>query len=104
MQELSKEISELITGKCVHPHGLIREIFKKGGNDFRQSILKMVNAIKNAKECPSEWSNMVIQTILKKTGSKRRLENYSGVFLVPIASLSFEKLLKTELLLTLRKT
>ena len=96
MQELSKAISELKNGRCVDPHGLIREIFKKGGNDFRQSILKMVNAIKNAKECPSEWSNMVIQTIMKKTGSKRKLGNYRRVFLVPIASLIFEKLLKNR--------
>ena len=39
---------------------------------------------------------MVIQTIMKKTGSKRRLGNYRGVFLVPIASLIFEKLLKNR--------
>ena len=66
MQELSKAFSELKNGKCVDPHGLIREILKKGGNDFRQSILEMVNAIKNAKECPSEWSNMVIQATMKR--------------------------------------
>ena len=89
MQELSKAISEL-------KNGLIREVFKKGGNDFRQPILNMVNAIKNAKECPSECSNMVIQAIMKKTGSKRRLEKFRGVFLVPIASLIFEKLLKNR--------
>ena len=67
MQELSKPISELKNGKCVDPHGLIREIFKKGGNSFRQSIL---NAIKNANKCSSELSNMVIQAIMKKTGLK----------------------------------
>ena len=31
---------------------------------------------------------------MKKTGSKRKLGNYRGEFLVPIASLIFEKLLK----------
>ena len=54
----------------------------------------MVNTIKNTKDCPSGWRNMVIQTIIKKTSSKRKLGNYRGVFLVPIASLIFEKLLK----------
>ena len=39
---------------------------------------------------------MVIQTIMKKTGSKRKLGNYRGVFLVPIAGLIFEKLLKNR--------
>ena len=40
---------------------------------------------------------MVIQTIMKKTGSKRKLGNYSGVLLVPVASLIFEKLLKNRI-------
>ena len=39
---------------------------------------------------------MVIQTIMKKTGSKRRLGNYRGVCLVTIASLIFEKLLQNR--------
>ena len=42
------------------------------------------------------WSNMVIQTIMKQTGSTRKLGNYRGVFLVPVASLIFEKLLKNR--------
>ena len=37
---------------------------------------------------------MVIQTVMEKTGSKRRPGNYRGVFLVLIASLIFEKLQK----------
>ena len=39
---------------------------------------------------------MVINTIMKKTGSKRKLGNYRGVFSVPVASLIFEKLLKNR--------
>ena len=97
MQELSKAISELKNGKCTDPHGFTREIFKRGGNDLILSILKIVNTIKNTKDCPSVWSNMVIQTIMKKTGSKRKLGNYSGVFLVPVSSLIFGKLLKNRI-------
>ena len=40
---------------------------------------------------------MVIQTIMTKTGSNRKLENYKGVILVPVANLSFEKLLKNRI-------
>ena len=57
----------------------------------------MVNTIKKSKDCPSVLSNMVIQTIMKKTGSKRKLENYRGVFLVPVTSLIFEKILKNRI-------
>ena len=69
-QELSKAICELKNGKCTDPHGFTREIFKRDVNDLTLSILKMVNTIKNTKDCPSVWSNMVIQTIMKKTGYK----------------------------------
>ena len=79
------------------PHAFTREIFKRGGNEIRLSILKMVNTIKNTKDCPSVWSNIVIQTIMKKTGSERKSGNYRGVFLVPVASLIFEKLLKNRI-------
>ena len=96
MQELSKASSELKKWEVCRSTWFDQRNFQKGGNDFRQSILKMVNAIKNAKECPSEWSNMVIQTIMKKTESKRKLGNYRGVFLVPIASLISEELLKNR--------
>ena len=97
MQRLSKAISELKNGKCTDPHGFTREIFKRGGNDVTLSVLKMVNTIKNTKDCHSVWSNMVIQTIMKKIGSKRKLGNYSGVLLVPVASLIFEKLSKNRI-------
>ena len=97
MQEPSKAISVLKNGKCTDPHGFTREIFERGGNDLTLPILKMVNTIKNTKDCPTVWSNMAIQTIMKKTGSKRKLGNYRGVFLVPVVSLIFEKLLKKRI-------
>ena len=40
---------------------------------------------------------MVIQTIMKKTGYEKNLENYRGVFLVPVANLIFKKLLKNRI-------
>ena len=44
---------------------------------------------------------MVIQTIMKRIGSKRKLGNYRGVyrgvFLVPTARFIFEKLLKNRI-------
>ena len=96
MQELSKAIGELKNGKCTDPLGLTWEVFKRGGNHLTL-ILEMINTIKNTKDCPSVWSNMVVQTIMNKTGSKRKLENYRGALLVPIVSLLFEKFLKKEL-------
>ena len=74
--------------------GLIREIFKKGGESLRLSVLCMMNIIKKNKAFPLDWNTILVQTILKKkTGSMRDLDNYRGIFIVPILSLIFEKLL-----------
>ena len=54
----------------------------------------MANSIKNKASTPLQWNQMYIQTLKKKNGSVRKLSNYRGIFLVPIISISFEKLLK----------
>ena len=64
----------------------------------------MVNAIKHEKNFPSEWSNSVNKTIMKKAESKRRLGNNTGVSFVPTASLIFEKLLKNRVTPYLEQT
>ena len=40
---------------------------------------------------------MCIQTLKKKTGSTRKLSSYRGIFLVPVLSIIFEKLLKNRI-------
>ena len=40
---------------------------------------------------------MCIQTLKKKNGSVSKLSNYRGIFLVPIISISFEKLLRNRI-------
>ena len=62
-----------------------------------QSLLAMANSIKNKASTPLQWNQMYIQTLKKTNGSVRKLSNYRGIFLVPIISIIFEKLLKTEL-------
>ena len=59
MQELSKAISELKNGKCVDPHGLIREIFKKVGMTSDSPSLKwsmQSKMQKNAHQSGVIWS------------------------------------------------
>ena len=44
-----------------------------------------------------DWKKMSLQTILRKrNGSMKTLSNYRGIFVVPILSLIFEKLLKNR--------
>ena len=95
--ELKQVIRELKTGKSMDPTGMVREIFKKAGDGFLNSVLDMMNSIKTSKILPLEWSKTWITTIKKKKGSFKKLKNYRGIFLVPILSIIFEKLLKNRI-------
>ena len=95
--ELKQVIRELKTGKSMDPTGMVREIFKKAGDGFLNSVLDMMNSIKTSKILPLEWSKTWITTIKKKKGSFKKLKNYRDIFLVLILSIIFEKLLKNRI-------
>ena len=96
LKELGDVLKELKRGKCMDPAGFIREMFINGGQMLTQSLLAMANSIKNKASTPLQWNQMYIQTLKKKNGSVRKLSNYRGIFLVPIISIIFEKLLKNR--------
>ena len=45
MEEFDKVMGELKSGKSADPTGLIREVFKNGGQCLKQSVYLMMNAI-----------------------------------------------------------
>ena len=95
--ELKQVIRELKTEKSMDPIGMVREIFKKAGDGFLNSLLDMMNSIETSKILPLEWSKIWITALKKKKGSFKRLKNYRGIFLVPTLSIIFEKLLKNRI-------
>ena len=62
----------------------------------------MVNAIKKSKYISNEW-NTVDKNFKKKNGASLKLDNYRGIFIVPILSIIFEKLLTNRLPNTLQE-
>ena len=80
-----------------------REIFSRGGLALLQSMLDMFNRIKKSKTFSLDWNKMYVQTTKKKDGSMKILNNYRGIFLVPIMSLIFEKLYKNRITPTLKQ-
>ena len=91
MDEVKTAVHELKTGKCMGPLGLIREVYKHSGEGFLQSLVDMANDIKKSKVIPLEWNNMWIKVLKKNKGSSEKLNNYRGIFIVPIISAIFEK-------------
>ena len=81
---------------------MVREIFKKCGDGLLYSLVEMVNTIKTSKNHPSDWNKIWISTRKQKKGTFRKLDNYRDIFLVPILSIIFEKLLKNKISDTLQ--
>ena len=70
--ELKQVIRELKTEKPIYPTGITgmaREIFKKAGDGFLNSLLDMMNSIKTSKIVPLEWSKTWITTLKRNKGS-----------------------------------
>ena len=104
LTEVRQAVSELKSGKCVDPMGYIREVFINSGDGLLLYLLDMINVIKKSKIIPLEWSEMWIKTLKKKKGSYKTLSNYRGIFIVPIISVIFEKLIKNRIMDTLQGT
>ena len=61
INEVKHAVSELKTGKCSDPIGLIREVFKNAGDALLHSICDMANSVKRSKAIPLEWSKIWIK-------------------------------------------
>ena len=83
MNELETVLKELKSNKSRGPDGLSRIIFKNStiGSDLKQSLLKMFNKLKETGKVPNFMKMATVTTIPKK-GSKLKLENERGIFLV----------------------
>ena len=63
----------------------------------------MANTITTSKNLPSDWNKIWIMTLKKKKRTFKKLDNYRGIFLVPILSIIFEKFLKNGISDTLQQ-
>ena len=96
--ELKKVLKALKLNKSRDPHGLINELFKPGvlGKNLEESILKLLNRIKDKISIPEfmEFANIV--TIYKGKGPKSSLKSDRGIFLVNIMRSILMKLVFQE--------
>ena len=70
MKVLEIVVKLLRSGKSTDLEGLTNELFKYGGLSFKTVLLQLLNIIRNNKDTPESWNNILISTIYKKKGSK----------------------------------
>ncbi len=78
-------------------------IYRNAGKGLVANITKFFNHIKSCLIFPQEWYDLLIVTIYKNKGSKKKLEFYRGVFLANIITKIFEKVIKIRISPNLEK-
>ena len=97
-KDLETVLKKLKNNKSRDPHGMVNEIFKPGviGKDLQDSLLLLVNRIKDTVEIPKIMEYANITSIYKGKGEKVDLENDRGIFIVSVLRSIFMKLLYND--------
>ena len=81
MDDLKEVLKHLDKDKSRDPEGYANELFKEdvAGSDLLETVLKLMNLIKNKQEYPKVLEKCNITSLHKKR-SKKKFENYQGIF------------------------
>ena len=96
LEELEKVLNSLQKNKCRDPQGLINEVFKcaSAGSDLKQSILHMLNKIKDTLVIPESMTNVNVVMIPKQRKQVLHdIVNQIGIFLLSVLRTILMKLL-----------
>ena len=95
-EELVAAIKRLKRKKSPGPDGVLGEFLIEAGEGLLIPLLEIFNAVKNSRQPPDQWNNVLVTIIYKNKGSRKSLVNYRGIFLASIVSKVFERLIKNR--------
>ena len=96
MSELTAAIQRLKKKKAPGIDGILGEFLIEAGNGILLPLLDLFNAVKNSKQPPKQWNEVIITMIYKNKGSRKSLTNYRGIFLASVVSKVFERMIKNR--------
>ena len=96
-EELAAAIHKMKTGIAPDYHSMHSEVLHNLGTGLFKSLLEVMNIIKNTRNIPIKWSNVLITMIYKNKGSHMDLEKYRGIFLTVMVAKVFERLLQNRM-------
>ena len=99
MEDLDKVLHHLKKKKATDPTGLVNELFmiENIGKDLKDSILLMMNAIKNSHQQPEFMSMANVTSLWKGKGSKDDIEHERGIFILNILRMIKDRLIHNDI-------
>ena len=92
--EIDRAIHTLKQGKSAGTDRYPPDVFLAAGPKLRSYITTMFNNIKNKLSIPDVWFELIVATIFKNKGTKKKTKYYRGVFLACVLYKIFEKVIK----------
>ncbi|MXP61689.1 reverse transcriptase domain-containing protein [Pantoea sp. Taur] len=95
-EEIDDAIAELKNNKAPGEDGVIAEMWKLTGDEFRKRAAELMMDVWIKEEIPKGWGTALI-TPLHKKGNTTDVDNYRGISLLPVTYKIFSKLLLKRL-------
>ena len=96
MDDLNKVLKSLKNNKARDAHGHIYELYSRGGQDLKVSLLKLFNLVKQKQIYPDIFLPSNISNFWKSKGRKDDLVNDRGVFNVVKITTILDKLVLND--------
>ena len=91
-EEVAVSIKRLKNKRTPDRQGISNVMVKSGGSDLVNSTTMIFNEISKQQEAPSEWVDMMINTIYKGKGDKMDFENRRGLFITNTISKLYDSI------------
>ena len=98
MEQLETVLRKLKSGKATDPVGLVNEIFmlKNIGTDLKESLLILLNKIKDTFEEPEFMQLANITSFWKRKGSKSDIDNERGIFILAVLRMIKDRMIYND--------
>ena len=98
MDQLEAVLSKLKKGKATDPIGLVNELFmlKNIGTDLKESLLMLLNKIKDQFKEPEFMQLANITSFWKRKGPKNDIENERGIFILTVLRMIKDRMIYND--------
>ena len=99
MSQLEAVLSKLKSGKATDPLGLVNELFmlKNIGTDLKESLLLLLNKIKEQFKEPEFMQLANITSFWKRKGPKNDIENERGIFILTVLRMIKDRMIYNDI-------
>ena len=99
MEELEKVLAKLKSKKATDPVGLVNELFTLSniGHDLKQSLLMLLNKIKDQLQEPDFMNLANITSFWKRKGAKDDIENERGIFILNVIRMIKDRMIHNDI-------